>query len=42
MKTLPVVPSGAPVQGGLALQDVAALADEVRALARQRPHLFLQ
>ena len=41
MKTLPVVPSGAPVQGGLALQDVAALADEVRALARTRDTVIL-
>jgi quinolinate synthase len=41
LKTLPVLPSGAPVQRTLALEDMAALHDEVRALARTRDAVIL-
>ena len=41
MKTLPVIASGAPAPATLALEDVAALQEEVRALARTRDAVIL-
>ncbi len=41
MRSLPVIPSQAPAHGVLELVDVAALQDEVRALARDRKAVIL-